>query len=174
MKSGNPTLPQWYAVYTKPRRELAAEQHLSRQGFECFLPRACNPTRKVVRSKPRVEPLFPRYLFVRLALGLDNSAPIRSTQGVVGLVRFGQQTVRVPTPIIEGLLELRDLETGLVKPRFEPFDAGDRVQVFDGPFAGLDAVVDEPCGEKRVMVLLDILGRQSRVAVRPNQVRPAA
>lgn len=166
--------PRWYAVYTKPRRECVAEQHLKRQGFDCFLPRAINPGRKVVRRQAPVEPVFPRYLFVRLTLGHDNSAPIRSTQGVVGLVRFGQKTVSVPTQIVDGLVRLLNPVSGLIEPDFEAFNVGDHVQVFTGPFAGLEAVVAEPCGERRVMVLLDILGRQSKVALGRDQVRPAA
>ena len=40
---------------------------------------------------PVVEPVFPRYLFVRLDFGVTNLAPIRSTLGVSDLVRFGEQ-----------------------------------------------------------------------------------
>ena len=56
----------WYVTHTKPRQEIRAEEHLQRQGFHCFLPRI---KRKRIRLKQRVEPIepmFPRYLFVRL------------------------------------------------------------------------------------------------------------
>jgi hypothetical protein len=39
----NESQPSWFAVYTKPRQEQTALEHLERQAFRCFLPMAVNP-----------------------------------------------------------------------------------------------------------------------------------
>jgi len=58
------TQPNWFAVNAKPRQERIALEHLQRQGFTCFLPMAINPYQRRSAKGPRIEPLFPRYLFL--------------------------------------------------------------------------------------------------------------
>ena len=67
--------------------------------------------------------------------------------------------------IVAGLLRRRDPETGLIA--LDPVDVavGDRVRVFDGPFAGAEGILAERNGERRSLVLLDILGRQAPLEV---------
>ena len=85
----------WYAVQTKPRQEAVAELHLQRQHFETYLPKIL--VRKHRRDKwtKVVEPLFPRYLFVRLDPDENSLSPVRSTKGVAGPVRFGRTAAAV-------------------------------------------------------------------------------
>jgi len=89
-------MSRWYAIHTKPRQEETALAHLERQGFDCHLPRARERRRARHRYALVTLPLFPRYLFARLDLATQNTAPIRSTQGVVGLVRFGLDPAPLP------------------------------------------------------------------------------
>ncbi len=73
----------WYLVHTKPRQEKCALENLQRQGFQCYLPTL--PAEKLRQGVLTVadEPLFPRYLFIRLGQGdsAKSWAPIRSTKG---------------------------------------------------------------------------------------------
>lgn len=77
-------MKSWYLVHTKIRQEAVALANLQRQGFECFLPLIW--VEKLRRGNLQVvqEPLFPRYLFIRLGMGAESQswAPIRSTLGV--------------------------------------------------------------------------------------------
>jgi len=158
--------PIWFAVYTKPRQERVARDHLARQGFRCFLPEAFNPFQTCTnRRRPRVEPLFPRYLFLEALPRVHDLAAVRSTRGVVCLVRAGHELLRVPLAIIAELKERLDPETGLVRLCPAPLGPGDRVRVFDGPLAGLEGILETASGERRALVLMEILGRQSRVEV---------
>ena len=57
--------------------------------------------------------MFPRYLFLWAVPGQDDLRPVRSTRGVVGLVRFGGELRPVPESVItelrrvcEGVLDL--------------------------------------------------------------------
>jgi transcription antitermination factor NusG len=71
--------PSWFAVYTKPRQEQIALENLERQDFRCFLPMAINPYQRRSERKLRIEPLFPRYLFLNAIADQQSLGPVRST-----------------------------------------------------------------------------------------------
>lgn len=151
----------WYAVATKARDEAVAKANLERQGYSAFLPTISLKKRRRGRWMPVTEPLFPGYLFVSLVFGADDPAPIRSTVGCIGLVRFGQSHTPVPSSLIAALQGTPDgsLDAPL------PFNQGDKVRLIAGPFAGIDAVFDTPRGEDRAQVLLELLGKVQRLTV---------
>jgi transcriptional antiterminator RfaH len=155
----------WFAVYTKPRQEHIAEENLQRQGFHCFLPQAVNPYQRRTAREPRIEPLFPRYLFLNAIADQQSLAPVRSTRGVCTLVRFGMQLARVPEFVIEAINRRRDAETGLVQLAPVPVEVGDRVRVFDGPFAGIEGIFRQRKGQDRALLLISMLGTESTVEV---------
>ena len=157
--------PSWFAVYTKPRQERVALENLERQAFRCFLPMAVNPyQRRSVRNK-RIEPLFPRYLFLNAVADQQSLGPVRSTRGVATLVRFGTKLARLPETVIERINQRCDPESGLVQLEPVPAQPGDRVKVFDGPLAGLEGIFRERKGEKRALLLMSMLGTESTVEV---------
>ena len=162
----------WYAVYTKPRQEAAAEHNLQRQSYEVYLPQILERRRRRGSLVQAVKPLFPRYLFVRLDLAVDNAAPIRSTVGVSGMVRMGDQIRAVPDQVIEFLRRSANEGTGLHELEAPRLSKGDAVVVLDGPFAGISGIFEAEQGEDRVMILLQCLGRQAPVALSRDLVEP--
>ncbi|MDR2613721.1 MAG: transcription/translation regulatory transformer protein RfaH, partial [Candidatus Accumulibacter sp.] len=64
----------WYLVHTKPKQEKCALQNLEWQGYECYLPIV--PSEKVRQNALTFvdEPLFPRYLFIRLGQGRSDKS----------------------------------------------------------------------------------------------------
>ena len=158
--------PLWYAVATKARDEAIAKANLERQGYQVFLPTISLKKRRRGRWTPAIEPLFPGYLFVALALGADDPAPIRSTVGCIGLVRFGQNHTPVPSSLIAALQRTSD---GAIDAPL-PFHQGDKVHLIAGPFAGIEAVFDMPRGEDRAQVLLELLGKVQRLTVNQDDL----
>jgi transcriptional antiterminator RfaH len=152
-------------VYTKPRQERIALENLERQAFRCFLPMAVNPYQRRSERGRRVEPLFPRYLFLNAVPDQQSLGPVRSTRGVATLVRFGSKLARLPETVIEMINHRRDPATGLVELDPVPVEPGDRVKVFDGPLAGLEGLFKERKGEKRALLLASLLGTESVVEV---------
>ena len=73
--------PRWYVVQCKAREDRRALEHLERQGFGCYRPTLAVEKRRLGRKVERQEPLFPRYLFIRLSEIDSNWYPIRSTEG---------------------------------------------------------------------------------------------
>ncbi len=170
-----PSPGHWYCVQTKPRSEIRALEHLERQQFECLLPRIRRPARasRTHRLSSVIEPLFPRYLFVHADPSRQSLAPIRSTCGVIGLVRFANQPARVPDQIIERLC-LDGGPDGVIEPAPITFRPGDAVRIIEGPFHGLSAIYTQPSGEQRALVLLTLLGSERRVQVPAAALQPLA
>ncbi len=166
--------PCWYAVCCKPRQEAVAEENLLRQHFHVYLPRIRIRRRRRGQWIDAVEVLFPRYLFIRIDPLRRNMAPVRSTRGVVGLVRFGGLPAVVPDEVMDALLQCQDSASGLHQDNGPLFCAGDRIKLVDGPFAGTEAVFAEQDGEKRVIVLLELLGKTNKVRVDRDWVSRAA
>jgi transcriptional antiterminator RfaH len=161
----------WYAIHTKPRQEEHAEEHLRRQEFEVYLPRIKQPRRYRGRWRDAIEPLFPRYLFIRLDLGSDNVAPIRSTRGVSKLVSFNGLPATVPEPLIDALVESADPDTGLLHPHEDRFKPGATVTIVNGPLAGLEAIFKAHDGEARSIILLELLGETRQLKIDRDHLR---
>jgi len=148
----------WYVAQTKPRQEYRALENLINQGYECVLPEyQCERLRQGVRVL-RNEPLFPRYLFIRLNTVSMDWGPIRSTYGVVGLVRFGGVPASVPEGLVEAMIK-RSV------PQQNLFSAGDQVSITTGPFAGLEGIFEQDDGVARVVILLEFMQKQQRLSM---------
>ncbi len=160
----------WYLIHTKPRQELRALENLQRQGYECYLPLL--PTEKIQQKLVAIvdEPLFPRYLFIRLDSSQSGKswAPIRSTLGVSKLVTFGMEPAKVDHALIEFL---RESEAKISEKPQRLFDVGDRLLVTDGPFAGIEAIYQMSNGEGRVMVLIELLSKPVKVVMAPQSLK---
>jgi transcriptional antiterminator RfaH len=160
----------WYLLHTKPRQEKCALENLHRQGYQCYLPTI--PSEKLRQGLLTVadEPLFPRYLFIRLGLGesAKSWAPIRSTKGVSSLVSFGIEPARVDDGLIE---QLRSHEASVQAVPVRLFKPGERVRLTEAPFAGIEGIYQMADGERRVMVLIEMLSVQVKVGIAPAQLR---
>jgi len=159
----------WYLVYTKPRQEEVALTNLARQGYGAYMPRVREARKRQGRKIMVVEPLFPRYLFICLDTHTDNWGPIRSTFGVASLVRFGQDPARIPDELVD-FLKAREGGAGLHEWAEQKYRAGDKVRVAEGAFRGYEGILLARNSRERVVVLLDILGRQVRTKVGVSQI----
>ncbi len=156
----------WYVVATRPRQESIARVHLARQGYQVLLPEISLKKRRQNRWVGVVEPLFPGYLFVNITFGQDDTAPIRSTRGCRGLVRFDEHYPSVPTAVFEGLKG----QAASVLESAPLFTAGETVRIEDGPFAGLMAVFDMHEGDERARVFIQMLGKARHLLIDLDQL----
>ncbi|MFV8819137.1 transcription/translation regulatory transformer protein RfaH [Haliea sp. E17] len=158
-------MKQWYAVQTKPRQEHVARENLQRQDYTTYLPMIRQRKQRRQRWTQVSEPLFPRYLFIHADAGQQSLAPVRSTLGVIALVRFGQLLRPVPDAVIHYLRQAENAEAGERVDDSWPHRPGDPVQVLAGAFAGLTGIFQHPVGEERAILLLELLGRQTPIAI---------
>ena len=158
-------MSHWHAVHCKPQKEEVAAANLGNQGYEVYLPRLVALRRRAGRWMKVIEPLFPRYLFVTAGHGEKSLAPVRSTLGVRDFVRIQGLPAVVPENVITGLQSRADPANGLHRINSSPFRSGTRVRFTTGPLTGLEGVFEMECADARVIVLLQLLGKASRVTV---------
>jgi transcriptional antiterminator RfaH len=163
----------WYVVETHPCAEAKAEAHLRRQGFQTYLPRYRKQRRHARRCEDVLAPLFPRYLFVAMDTARQRWRAVQSTLGVTRLVTFGAS----PAPMRDNVIteiRSREAEDGLI--RFTPqsgFVQGEVVRVANGPLESHMGFFDSITDSERVAVLLDILGRKTRVVLHRSSIATA-
>ena len=162
----------WYLVYCKPRQESVARENLARQGYETYLPFMRDVRRRQGKRVTLLAPMFPRYLFIHLNRQTDNWAPIRSTLGVVSIVRFGRAAARVPDDLLT-MLRSRENAQGVQILPVEEYKPGSRIRITLGGFAGYEGIFQATTGRDRVTVLLDVLGRKARATVDSASIEPA-
>ena len=160
----------WYVIHSKPRQEQRAFDNLVRQGFECYLPKVTLECVRRGALKVVEEALFPRYLFIQLDTDFGSGkgwGSIRSTLGVSRLVTFGTEAARAPDHLIEAL---RAMDGSRSHPR-RLFSDGETVQVKSGPFAGLEGVYQLADGEARAFMLVELLSKQVKLPVKPEDLK---
>jgi len=160
----------WYLVHTKPRQEDIALANLERQGYECYLPQMRIERIRRRKAEVATEPMFPRYLFVRLDSSDQGKSwsPIRSTLGVSQLVHFGARAAKVDDSLVD---LLRQRERAL--PTEAMFHSGDSVVIADGPFAGIEAIYQTADAERRAFILLEILAKPVSMHINAGRLRKA-
>ena len=163
---------RWFLVLTKASSEEVARTNLARQGYSAYYPRLLRQALYRGRWSNRISPLFPRYLFVQLDTSCQALAPIRSTLGIVDIVRFGSKPAQVPDSIVEDLRARADAATGLHRLHAHALEHGAAVSVMSGVFAGLDGIFEREVGEHRVVVLLRLLGQETAVCIPPGFISP--
>jgi transcriptional antiterminator RfaH len=156
---GEPIL-HWYLIHTKPLAERVAQINLERQGYCTYLPQARQRRRGRQERCARTSALFPRYLFLRLAVGLQSLQPIYSTVGVSTIVRFGARCAIVRDELIDKLRSRADPISGFHALEAPSFVPGSHVRIKAGPFCGIDGIFERQDGTERVTILIRLLGQE--------------
>ena len=153
----------WFAVQSKPNAAHIAARNLARQDFDVFLPLERTTQRRGRTLVPTARPYFAGYLFVRFDPDTAPWRAIRSTYGVSRLVSFGGSPVEVDTALVSGLMDACD-EHGVVRPAMDA-QRGERLRIAEGPFAGVVGTLDAMAPQERAWMLLDVMGKATRVCV---------
>ncbi|AJE48775.1 transcription termination/antitermination protein NusG [Celeribacter indicus] len=162
---------RWYILQLRPNCLNMAITHLKRQSFQVFNPTHDVPVTRANRFETRREQLFPGYLFVALDPLGTAWRKVNSTRGVARLVSFANRPSPVPSDLMSDLV-IRCDSGGRLLPDAELAE-GDAVRVRSGPFANFTTMVERIDREKRIWVLLEILGRETRVALRGSELQRA-
>ena len=157
-------MKNWYLIHTKPKQESVAKENLLRQNYCVYLPMAVTRRRRDGRTKRTVAALFPRYLFIHLDDSADDWAPIRSTIGVSGLVRFGMIPAKISEDMVVAIKK-RENEEGIHELHAGDFEEGQQVRIVEGPFEGYEAIFKSKSGRERAVLLLNIAQNMSKIQI---------
>ena len=154
-------MQNWYLIKTKPRQENIAIKNLENQEYITYCPTVTINNKQVV--------LFPGYIFVHLDKKNENWSPIRSTKGVVNLVRFGLNYAQVPDNVIE-FIKANQLITLEKFKNLDKFKPGDKVQITDGVFKNCVAIFKSFKSDERVILLMNLLGQQQAINIKQESL----
>lgn len=161
---------RWHLVHLRPNAEDIARRNLLRQGVTVFCPFEEITVRKKNQHNRGRRTLFPGYLFVSFDPHSIRWGSINSTLGVNRLVSFRENIpAQVPYALISGIMSRCD-PTGKLLP-ITSIEKGLSVVVRRGPFVDFIGHLDDIASDQRVWVLLNILGKSTRVSLNPGDLQ---
>lgn len=165
----NKNVYAWYAIYTQVNKEKRVLDYLLRRGIECYL-----PVRKSLHqwSDRKVwidEPLFPRYVFVRVSS--TEFFDVYAAPGVISYVMFGGRAQSVPAEQIDQVRKMISQQEREVVVSREHIEKGGHAEIIYGPFKGITGEVVRVCSNYRIIVRLEALGCNVYATVPVDELR---
>lgn len=187
---------EWYVIHTyagyEKRVKANLEQRAVSLNVEDFIYQAEVPEEEIVQIKNGErknvrQNKLPGYVLVRMDLTNESWGVVRNTPGVTGFVGNAYDPYPLTLDEIVKMLapELQEKaakqaaeEAGLPAPAVKraievlDFEVGDSVTVTDGPFATLQATINEINPDsKKVKGLVEIFGRETPVELSFDQIQ---
>jgi transcription antitermination factor NusG len=158
----------WYAAYTCANHEKSVAEQLSVRSVEHFLPLYESVRRWKDRRVHLQLPLFPGYVFVRLAL--RDRLQVLQIPSLARLVSFNGTPAALPEAEIEALKA--GLERGLHAVPHPYLKAGRRVRITTGPLEGLEGIVIRKKNALRFVISLDLIMRSVAIEIAVADLEP--
>ncbi|MEV8065662.1 transcription termination/antitermination protein NusG [Streptomyces sp. NPDC085995] len=191
------TLPgEWYVIHTyagyEKRVKANLEQRAVSLNVEDFIYQAEVPEEEIVQIKNGERKTvrqnkLPGYVLVRMDLTNESWGVVRNTPGVTGFVGNAydpyplslDEIVKMLAPEAEekaareaAEAEGKPAPQRKVEVQVLDFEVGDSVTVTDGPFATLQATINEiNADSKKVKGLVEIFGRETPVELSFDQIQ---
>lgn len=162
----------WYLAQLKPNGLSLALRNLARQNVTVFAPTETRTSRRAGKFITRPGPVFPGYVFVQIDRETGSFRAINGTRGVSRLVALGSEPSIVPSAVMSALFsryggDAEEAPTTDLQP-------GQLVDIVTGPMANFTAKIEALAPNDRVIVLLDLMGRMSRVTLNTIHVQKSA
>ena len=157
-------MAEWYAVQTRPRHEQAVAAQLDREGIEVLLPLASQVRRWTDRRKVIHVPLFPNYVFVRVALeSNEQRVHVLRRTGVIGFVGPNREATPIAASQIANVKTLVGAEA-----EFHPYPyltVGQRVRIRSGALKGLEGILLRAAGDNHLILSIDLINKSLTVRI---------
>ncbi|MEU6340633.1 transcription termination/antitermination protein NusG [Streptomyces sp. NPDC046977] len=185
---------EWYVIHTYAGYENRVKSNLEQRAVslnvEDYIYQAEVPQEEVVQIKNGDrrtvrQNKLPGYVLVRMDLTNESWGVVRNTPGVTGFVgnaydpyplTLDEVTKMLAPEVEEQAAAAEGGEGGVTKRKVEvqvlDFEVGDSVTVTDGPFATLQATINEINPDsKKVKGLVEIFGRETPVELSFDQIQ---
>ncbi len=161
----------WFAVQTRPRHEKKVSAELHEKGISSFLP-LVSVTRQWSDRRRAVEiPLFPQYIFVRIAQTLNTRVSVLRTNGVTNFV--GTRGIGVPIPD-EQIERVQTVVTQRVPVTSHAYlNVGKRIRIRGGALDGLQGILTAVNGDQTLVVSVELIQRSIAIRIAGFTVEPA-
>jgi len=148
----------WLVATYKINELRRVESNLSNQKLGYYLPKI---TIKKINATPKVEVLFPGYIFVNSSL--ENYSALKYTMGIKNIVKFGDNISCLSSEEIEAMQMAE--EKSKIDPVASQIQIGQDVMIAKGSLTGSVVRVCSLPSKERVGVLLSFLGSVRRVTI---------
>ncbi|MDA9146335.1 hypothetical protein N9O15_02215 [Gammaproteobacteria bacterium] len=148
----------WLVATYKTNEVRRVESNLLNQKYDYYLPKI---TTKKINSNPKVEVLFPGYIFVNASL--ENYSVLKYTKGIKNIIKFGDNISYLSSEEIEAMKKVE--ETSKIDPVVSQIQIGQDVMIAKGSLTGSIVKVCSLPSKERVGVLLSFLGSVRRVTI---------
>ena len=148
----------WLVATYKINEVRRVESNLLNQKFDYYLPKI---TTKKINSNPKVEVLFPGYIFVNTSL--KNYSALKYTMGIRDIIKFGGNISCISNKEIEAMHMAE--ETSQINPVASQVKIGQDVIITKGSLTGIIVKVCSLTSKERVGVLFSFLGSVRRVTI---------
>jgi transcriptional antiterminator RfaH len=162
----------WFALYTNPRAEKKAFAELISKDIDTYLPLQKTLKQWSDRKKWVEEPLFRSYIFVHIPV--SSYYDVLNTPGIIRYVTFEGKAVPIPQGQIDAIryyLSGQDLvqedfrNSGLLP--------GSPVEIVRGPLRGLNGILVDFHGQKKVRLEIEALGQFLNLNISLQDIKPA-
>ena len=96
---------------------------------------------------------------------------INNTHGVSRLVTFDAHLKSIPTIFVDNLKMRYDCNGKLLPVK--KLKRGDHVKILKGPFANFIATVDTYETKQRIWILMDLMGRKTKIQTTSDTLQPS-
>ncbi|WP_396178759.1 UpxY family transcription antiterminator [Flavobacterium sp.] len=139
----------WYALYTKPRKEQKVAEQLKKLGFTIYLPLKTEIRQWSDRKKKVTSPLFSSYVFIQIED--SKRTEVFVIDGVLNYIFWlGKPAVIRPE-------EMQLMQNAIEKPNSEivvdTLQPGELVQLQQGFFKGQNATIEYISNQKAHLFL---------------------
>jgi transcription antitermination factor NusG len=149
--------PRWYAVHTRSKCEQSVAGELVAKGVECYLPAMRSMHRWKDRKKEISVPLFPGYVFTRIADNSPSRLQVLRTSGTVRILGFGTEIEPVPDFEIESIKRLLESPAACFAHPF--LREGSWVRVNHGPLEGVEGLLTRIKNSSRLVLSVQMLAQ---------------
>lgn len=164
--SGQVAIDRWHVLRTLSRQEKAVDRTLTSAGHRVFLPLVTHVRIYGHRKRSTEAPLFPGYVFLwgplEAAYFAVESGRVAQIIRVSDQQRFDHELKQIRLAL-EGEAQL------------DPYPylrVGRRVRVTQGPFRGVEGLIDERCSNDRLILVIDALGRATCMEIDASILTP--
>lgn len=153
----------WYAVQTRSRHERKVATQLDEKCVMNYVPMFKEVHRWSDRRKTVEQPLFPGYVFVRMAKQDATRVSVLRTSGVVRFVGIQGDAIPIPEKEIEAIQTLLSAE---IPFGLSPFlHAGQRVRIRGGYLDGVEGILVAQNSDQSVVISIELIQRSLAIRV---------
>ena len=146
--------PHWYALWIRHQYEQLVHDQLQEKGFRSFLPTLDVWVRRNGTRHRSTVPMFPGYLFLQHAMDQESYVAVANTRGLIKILgNRWDRLACVPEREMTGVQRLHAVKGDTTPFPYHRLQAGQRVQITQGPLAGIEGILVRTQPDRGLLVV---------------------